>query len=222
MSDESPEPVAEPKPAPVSVSDWRKRHAYGWPSGSVRALMALIVFGALWAFLVSRPNQEVPEYLKDLLFIILGHYFAVRGREDQAEEAGPPPLFLPNGSVRLLLIAGFVGSAVLLYQRGQLLAIQQNPAVVTLLLVFGFLLGVVLKQVTVRLAGSGRRPPRFLEDARATFSLLAAILLAVVVWDQFLPGSPHWGLAKIDLGLGKIGLAQIAAALVGFYFGSRS
>jgi hypothetical protein len=29
-------------------------------------------------------------------------------------------------------------------------------------------------------------------------------------------------LTKIDLGLGRIGLPQIAAAVVGFYFGSRT
>jgi hypothetical protein len=94
--------------------------------------------------------------------------------------------------------------------------------VVTLLPVIGLLPGVAVKQVAAGLAEGGRRPPRIVEDARATISLAAAVVLAVVVWDQFLPGSPRWGLSEIKLGLGRIGLAHVSAALVGFYFGSRS
>ena len=50
----------------------------------------------------------------------------------------------------------------------------------------------------------------------------AAIFLVVLVWDQFAPDVIHLGLSKIDIGLGKIGLSHVAAAIVGFYFGSRS
>jgi hypothetical protein len=217
-----PETTASSPPTPAPSIDWRRLHAFGWPAGSVRALLALVVFGAIWAFLVRRPDQEVPEYLKDLLFIILGHYFAVRGRSGSDEEPGPSPLYLPRGSVRLILVAGFVGSAVLLYRQGQLLAIEKNPAVVTLLLVSGFLLGVVLRQVRAIVLGGERRLPRFIEDARALVSLAAAAFLVVVVWDRLRPGPPQWSLDEIKLGLGRIGLPHVAAAVVGFYFGSRS
>ena len=206
---------------PPSI-DWKHLHAFGWPAGSVRALMALLVFGTIWALLVLRPDHEIPEYLRDLLFIILGHYFAVRSRPAATdEEPGPPPLFLPRGSVRLLLIAGFVGAAVLLQRKERLFQIEQNPAVVTLVLAFGFLLGVVLRQLGAWWTG-GRRAPRVVEDARAFVSLSAAVVLTVVVWDQFLPGSPHWGLSEIRLGLGRLGPAHLLSALVGFYFGARS
>ena len=209
-------------PQPAALADWRKLHAFGWPAGSVRALMALIVFGCLWAFLVLRPDQEVPEYLKDLLFIILGHYFAVRGRQDPGQEAGPPPLYLPRGSVRFILVAGFLVTGVLLYRQGRLIDIGHNPAVVTLFLVCGFILGVTVQQVWARLAGKGRPLPRLLEDARALVSLAATIFLVVLVVDQFAPDLVHLGLSKVDLGLGKIGLPHVASAVVGFYFGSRS
>jgi hypothetical protein len=214
--------MSELDPQPASPTDWRRLHAFGWPAGSVRALMALIVFGCLWAFLVLRPDQEVPEYLRDLLFIILGHYFAVRGRQEPAQEAGPPPLYLPRGSVRLILVGGFIITGVLLYRQGRLLEIGRNPAVVTLFLVFGFMLGVTVQQIWSRLAGTGRPLPRLLEDTRALISLAAAIFLVVLVWDQFAPDLIHLGLSRIDLGLGKIGLPHVAAAVVGFYFGSRS
>lgn len=213
--------MAETTQGPRPKAAWRGLYAFGWPAGSVRAAMALIVFGMIWALMVVRPDLEVPEYLRDLLFIILGHYFAVRARGGSVEETGPPPLFLPRGSVRFLLIAGFVVTAALLYHQERLMAFRQNPAVVTLLLAFGFLLGVVLRQATAKLTGE-RRLPRFVEDVRAVVSLAAAFFLAAWVWDLYLPLSPHWGLARVELGLGPIGLPHIASAVVGFYFGSRS
>jgi hypothetical protein len=184
--------------------------------------MALLVFGCLWAFLVLHPDREVPEYLRDLLFIILGHYFAVRSRQATATEAGPPPLYLPRGTVRLVLVAGFVVTAALLYRQGRLLAVGQNPAVVTLFLALGFMLGVIMQQIWAKLAGGKRPLPRILEDVRAVVSLIAAIFLVVVIWDQFAPQALQWGLDQRDLGFGKIKIPHVAAAIVGFYFGSRS
>jgi hypothetical protein len=184
--------------------------------------MALIVFGCLWALLVLRPDREVPEYLRDLLFIILGHYFAVRGRQEPAQEAGPPPLYLPRGSVRVILVVGFLVTGLLLYRQGRLTDIGHNPAVVTLLLVGGFLLGVTVQQLWSRLAGKGRPLPRPVEDTRALASLAATVLLVVLVVDQFAPELIHLGLWRTDLGLGKVGVPHVAAAVVGFYFGSRS
>ena len=216
-------PESRTRSQAASPLDWRRLYAFGWPEGSVRALMALIVFGCLWCFLVLHPDQEVPEYLRDLLFIILGHYFAVRSRQPTSTEAGPPPLYLPRGSVRVILVAGFVVTAVLLYRQGRLLEIGKNPAVVTLFLAAGFILGVVAHQVWVRLTGGRRRLPRILEDIRALVSLAATIFLVVLIWDQFAPQPFQWGLDKINLGLGgKLGLPHVAAAIVGFYFGSRS
>jgi len=211
-----------PAETPATPEDWRRLHAFGWPAGSVRALMALVVFGTLWALLVLRPDLEVPGYLNDLLFIILGHYFAVRGRQDGGAEPGPSPLYLPRGAVRFLLIGGFVASAVLLHRQGKLAEFDRSPAVATLLLVAGFVLGVVLRQVWVSLRGEGRPLPRIIEDLRAFVSLAAAVFLAVLVWDQFLAGPPRWGLSAVSLGLGKIGLPHVTSAVVGFYFGSRS
>ena len=92
--------------------------------------MALLVFGTLWGWLLLRPQVDLPQYLNDLLFIILGHYFAVRGRTSSDAEPGPPPLYLPRGSVRLLLVAGFVATAVLLHRQGRLLAHGDEPKLV--------------------------------------------------------------------------------------------
>jgi hypothetical protein len=187
--------------------------------------MALLVVGTLWGWLLLRPQVELPQYLNDLLFIILGHYFAVRGRTGGDAEPGPPPLYLPRGSVRLVLVAGFLSTAIVLYRQGRLLVKDDVPAVGTLLMVGGFLVGVLLRQVAAWWLARGHAPSRSLEDARATVSLLAAILLVLVVWNQaypFLPPTPRGALHEMRLGLGRLGPPHLLAALVGFYFGSRT
>ncbi len=138
----------------------------GWPAGSVRALLAILVFAATWGLLVVGPSQEVPDYLRDLLFIIMGHYFAVRRKAGKAEEAGPPPLYLPRGTVRLLLVFGSAAAAFVLYRQGRLTDLERNPGVVTLLLVGGFLLGVAVGAVSTWWSERGHHTPRIIEDAR--------------------------------------------------------
>jgi hypothetical protein len=210
---------------PRSQVDWRRLHALGLPSGSVRALLAILIFATTWGLLALRPSQEVPGYLRDLLFVIMGHYFASRRRADQVDEPGPPPLYLPRGSVRLVLVAGCVAVAVLLHRRGQLTAPDENPGVVTLLLVGGFLLGVALSAVSAWWMGRGARPARFVEDLRALISMSAAVILVILVWNRLLlffpPGQIDASFARW-VHLGRYGPEHALAALVGFYFGSRS
>lgn len=203
---------------------WRKVHALGLPGGSVRALLALIVFATIWALLALKPDRAVPPYLRDLLFIILGHYFATRRRSGADDPdgvvSGPPPLFLPKGTIRFVSILGFLGVAILLQRRGDLLPIGRNPASVTLVLVGGFLFGVIMAQVWAWLREGGLRPPRFVEDVRALIALAAAVVLVVLVWDTYL-GDLGPNLAAVRR-LEHIQLEEVLAAVVGFYFGSRS
>jgi hypothetical protein len=212
-------------PSSQTQLDWRRIHALGLPSGSIRALLAILVFATVWALLLIRPSEEIPNYLGDLLFIIMGHYFAARRRVLDEQDPGPPPLFLPRGSVRLLLLAGSIAVAVLLFRRGQLTSLDQNPGVVALLLVGGFLLGVAMNIVMTWWRERGHRPPRFVEDLRAVVSLAAGGLLAFLVLNHVLLVLPP---ASIDnqlstwIHLGHLRPEQVLAALVGFYFGSRS
>src|SRR5215469_8333716 len=177
-------------PGSTTPVDWRTVHALGLPSGSIRALLAILIFGTIWALLLVQPGAEVPDYLRDLLFIILGHYFAVRHRASEDPEPGPPPLFLPRGSVRFLLIAGSAAVAVLLFRRGHLIPLDRNPGVVTLLLVGGFLLGVAMNAAMSWWRNRGHRTPRVVEDARALLSLVAAGLLIFLVWNRLLQVVP--------------------------------
>jgi hypothetical protein len=209
--------------------DWRKVHALGLPEGSVRALLAVLVFATVWGILLVRPSQEVPDYLNSLLFVIMGHYFATRKRTAAVavpeEEAGPPPLFLPRGSIRLLLAGGSAAVAVLLYQRGVLTRIDSNPGVTTLLLVGGFLVGVILNAFIGWWRARVKRKHRAIEDLQALAAMGAGLVLVALVWNRMFPVVPldevdavfnRWG------HFGRLGPEHILAAVIGFYFGSRS
>lgn len=188
-------------------------------------MLAVVIFATTWAFLILRPTQEVPDYLRDLLFIIMGHYFASRHRATQADDQGPPPLFLPRGSIRLLLVAGCVAVGVVLYRRGELTDLERNPGVMTLLLIGGFLLGVVLNACHTWWKERGHKAPRVVEDLRALVSMAAAVLLVLLVVNRLSPMVPQ---SELDANLtrwahlGHYGPEHLLAAVLGFYFGSRS
>ena len=88
--------------------------------------------------------------------------------------------------MRFLLIAGSIAVAVLLFRRGQLTSLDQNPGVVTLLLVGGFLLGVAMNAVMSWWRNRGHRTPRLVEDVRALLSVAAAGLLIFLVLNRLL------------------------------------
>jgi hypothetical protein len=206
--------------------NWRRLHAFGLPEGSVRAVLAVAIFATIWVLLVRKPEQEVPDYLRDLLFIIMGHYFASRRRSSTAPSSGPGPLFLPKGTIRLILFSGFVAVGVLLFRGGHFSNPLGNPGVVTLMLVAGFLLGVVVSKIGDWWREKGHQVPRWIEDSRALFALLATAVLIFLVWNRFnmvfvardaVLLHQQW-----DLHLGPYGTEHILGAIVGFYFGSRS
>ncbi|WP_152049252.1 hypothetical protein [Tautonia marina] len=211
---------------PPSPPEWKKRNAFGLPPGSVRALLALAIAATVCGSLVLHPDREVPAYLRDLMFIILGHYFASRSRprseaHTEADTAVPPPLYLPKGTVRLLLVGAFVGVAVFLYGENRLGPIDTSPAAVTLLLIGGFLLGALFKALMPGDAFS-KNPDamRLVEDLKAFIALGAAAVLVVLTWDQASPFLPD-DLRVVIPRLGSNGPEHLAAAWIGFYFGSR-
>lgn len=203
--------------SPEEVARLRNSYAYGLPAGSVRAILALMIFGAIWALILMHPYEEVPSYLRDLMFIIMGHYFAIR--RDGPPTVGPPPLYLPRGTIRLILVAGFIAVGTLLVRRHQVTArdegtLHLNHAAVTLILVAGFMLGVIV-------AHFSHHTSRLVEDIRATVSLACGIALLLMLFGLVrLPDTPevrafqHWIL--------HYRVEDILAAAVGFYFGSKS
>ena len=209
--------------------DWRTMHALGLPAGSVRALLAVVVFATVWGMLLVRPSQEVPDYLSDLMFVIMGHYFATRKRSAAIavpeDEIGPPPLFLPSGSIRLFLAAGSAAVAAVLYQRGVLTRVDRNPGVATLLLIGGFLLGVILNTVIGWWRARVKRGHRAIEDLQALAAMAAGLMLVALVWNRLFPVVPPNEVDAVLNGwghLGRLGPEHLLTAVIGFYFGSRS
>jgi hypothetical protein len=186
----------------------RPVNALGMPAGSIRALLALIVFGGIWYWMGRSPDRPIPQFMRDLLFVILGHYFAAR--QAAKSDGGPSPLWLPKGTIRLTLVGGFVVVAVII-ARGH--GLRANDAWVTLTLVGGFMLGVLTATLL-----RGRRIPRVVEDARALVSLAAGVALVGLVLGAWqVPAD--WNVQQY---LVTIRPEEVLAAVVGFYFGSKS
>ncbi len=205
-------------PREPSSPTWRDVHAFGLPGGSIRALLALAIFGSVWARLLISPGRQLPEVLQNMMFMILGHYFASRDRPRAAASVpGPNPLFLPLGVIRTIFVLGFAVCAAVLYRQGRLALSEDptnlNPGTLTLVLVGGFMLGVV----TTRLIGivlGERRPPRIIEDLRAAVSITAAGLLVLMFFDV-------WDPARV-FGAQHYLIEGALTSAVGFYFGARS
>lgn len=191
-------------------SDYRREAALGLPHGSVRALLAIMIAAGIWAWLVLRPDTVAPAYLRDLMLIIMGHYFAARSKAGPSD--GPAPLYLPRGSVRAMLMLGFVGVGAWLYHEHRLISSAgPSPAAITLILLGGFLLGVLVEHLFPR------HIPRIIEDVRAVVSLAAGVgILLLIIGVIAAPGS------EMEEFMMRHSVPDVLAGIVGFYFGSRS
>jgi hypothetical protein len=112
-----------------------------------------------------------------------------------------------------------------MYREGRMREPLKYPGVVTLMLVGGFLLGVLLAKLGDWWRDRGHGVPRWVEDGKAIIAMVAAVGLILLVWNRFDPILVARGpqiFAKMNLKLGEYGPEHVLGALVGFYFGSRS
>src|SRR4051794_34331829 len=196
-----------------------RRHALGLPAGSIRALLALGILGLLWGLALKNPH-ELPKsfiYLLFLMLLILAHYFAAHGKS-----VGPvrerSALGLPRGSIRFLLMAGFLGLAFYLYHTGSEFVSPPSGDFIFLiaLLLSGFFVGYVLTSLMAVLGGG--RLPAWFQDVQAWFALLGllGLLVLVVIYVIINPSLAEGPRLNVDQ------LEAFLAAIVGFYFGARS
>jgi hypothetical protein len=120
------------------------------PSGSVRALLTLLIVAVVLSQMIRGRDVEV--LWTETLLIALAHYFSSRRfirlpsevihrlAAEGHVEVEANPLLLPKWSIRGILIAAFVGVAVYLYLQNRLF---ETPALSLLGVVFAYLLGVV-------------------------------------------------------------------------------
>ncbi|GIW80943.1 MAG: hypothetical protein KatS3mg105_2750 [Gemmatales bacterium] len=83
------------------------RYAFGLPAGSVRALLAFLILGLVWALMIMQ--RPVPLYLQYVMFIILGHYFAAHSKSIKALDEREPVSSLHASRCRpyLAVLRGF-------------------------------------------------------------------------------------------------------------------
>jgi hypothetical protein len=183
----------------------------------VRALLALTVVGiVLKQTLAARP---IGLLLSEALLIILAHYFASRRllelpREVQArlEAEGvlvpeANPLWLPRHSVRVLILLGFSGTALVLWWQGRLF---EPGAFDTIGLFVAYLGGVLFNWF--RKWRSRSRPLKagtpIWVHLKALAVLLAGGMLATLANSGEIGADSSW-------------IEKLLLSLILFYFGTR-
>jgi hypothetical protein len=214
-------PGLDPRATPRAAPQYR-RHALGLPAGSVRALLAFMVLAVLWLLaLYGQTDQgKLPltfVYLQYVMILVLAHFFAAHGNTIGQHISARSPLGLPAGSVRFLLLAGYVGLIVwLIYNRREFEESPEGKLTMPLVLVSGFILGfVVTKMVHVV---SGPQLPFWFQDVQAWVALLSMLGLTILVLVHTVINPTLQLSQQITTGT----VETIVAGLVGFYFGARS
>jgi hypothetical protein len=203
---------------PVAPKTWKTHEPFGLPPGSVRAILALAIIGGICSFMIFKPTIEVPQHFRDLMFIVLGYYFAARGYNPIAYDLAPGekipnPLYLPKGTIRTLLVLIFFITGCVLFARNHIwMNGGLSGASISLLLVAGFLGGVVVKGIL-----PAKPPTRKAETIKAFIALCAAAFLIAMMLDK-IDGTTISLLAKEKV---RSTVEKSLTAVVGFYFGSR-
>ena len=183
----------------------KTRPPLGLPSGIIRALLTLLIVAVVIVQLGR--GQEVELLWTETLMIALAHYFTSRRfiklppdvirrlTEEGAIEAEPRPLFLPQYTIRAVLILAFAGLAVYLCWRRQ---VFEPQALSVIGVVFAYTLGIVARLRSVR----------GWEDLKAAIVLLVLVCVAGACLAN-----------RADLVPRQ--LRDLTLGLVLFYFGSR-
>ena len=194
---------------PKEAEKLQERYALGLPQGSVRAMLALLMSASIWCWMRKQPNTEIPDYLQNVLFIILGHYFVARHND---HKDGPPPLWLPRGTIRCILMGGFLFTGYMLYKEHHIVTDGKlNHAGLTLVLVGTFILGVLIRHIFPH-----HKIPIIVQDIEALTAIGCAIVMLLLVFQMVQINSP---IERLTVGFK---LQHILAAFVGFYFGTKS
>jgi hypothetical protein len=215
--------------SPVPAAPRYRRHALGLPAGSVRALLAFMVLAVLWllalfanreegeTYALTKPLPLAFIYLQYVMILILAHFFAAHGGSIGKHVSAHSPLGLPSGSVRFLLLAGYLGLVGwLVYNRREFVPVQEGTLILPLVLLTGFFVGFIITKLVQ--ASSGDQLPFWFQDVQAWVALLAVIGLTVIaiVYVFIFPNIQE------KLHFDMTGIETIVSAIVGFYFGARS
>src|SRR5207302_10412056 len=127
------------------------------------------------------PHSFPTRRSSDLL--VLGHFFAAHGHSIAGPQTGDhSPLYLPRGTLRFLIMVGFIGVfgyRYYLHRDPQALLHLQAPLLdqpyLPFVLVGAFFIGVFVSRVIGRMLSGADGPPPWFQDVLAWFSLLATL-----------------------------------------------
>ncbi|MBI3860734.1 MAG: hypothetical protein HY290_02440 [Planctomycetia bacterium] len=200
----------------TTEENFHARPPLGLPTGSVRALLTLLILAVVVHEVVL--GRQVAVIWTETLVIALAYYFTyrrfvslprdviVRLEREGALPREPNPLFLPRHSIRFLVILTIAGLGTYLYREDRLL----EPQVIT---IFGtalcYLLGVFISGFTAWWS-KGRKTlsTHLWEDIKAVAVLLTVAATATLYFLKSPDLVPSW-------------LQTTTVGLVLFYFGSR-
>jgi hypothetical protein len=187
-----------------------------------------MVLALIWTLMLLPEDRQigVPLYLFYLMFLILGHFFAAHGHSIAGAASGPGhPLHLPRGTLRTVIILGFIGVLGYRYYvtRDWQSLLRLSPPIVEqpylpLVLILAFFFGVLVANIIHR--GMMRSPGGWpwVQDLEAWVALLATLGLGVEIIIQLVI-NPSLDPAKQ---LSLPGWQMVLASVICFYFGVRS
>ena len=200
----------------TNEANFHSRPPLGLPTGSVRALLTLVILAIVAHEIVL--GREVAIVWVETLVIALAYYFTYRRfvalppqllarlEQEGAIPKEPNPLGLPRHSIRIAIVLTISALAVYLYREKRL----HEPQVVTILgTTICYLVGVLIRGITHWWwRGRTTLGSHLWEDTKAVAVLAAVIGTAVMTFVGGPALVPHW------LETTTVGFAL-------FYFGSR-
>jgi hypothetical protein len=186
----------------------------GLPPGSVRGLLSLLIVALVWLLLMLPSNVthqvNVPIHLYMLLSLVL-LFFVAHGRSiAHRTDPTPSPLWLPGGTLRLLIVAGSIGVVAYLLINDKERLIQRLTPTAEQIQHWPEFLAALVGGLA---AGWLVRPIKPLHNWMAVLALFA--MLAEIVIEGFV-------YPQLEQQLDPRYWQMIVTALVAAYFGTRS
>ena len=191
------------------------------PRGSIRALLALSV-ATTTLYMVVVAREQIPQSLGNVLIVSVAFYYSTRSSISPPSETikktdnnEPPPLFLPNYTVRVALAIMITASIVITALYNQEIPIFMLTVLLTII---GYGLGMVIKKLVTLIfpPKPGRNRAKELIG-----HLQAGAILTVVVGICGVNIMSTWNVLPFDV-LTLIFINQLLELAIGYYFGSRT
>jgi hypothetical protein len=193
------------------------RPPLGLPAGSIRGLLALQIAVIFWLLLLAPRDITIPLNLYFLLSLVM-MFFVAHGKSiARRDEKTASPLWLPGGTLRLILLAGTAAVLIYVYVNHPERLDRLTPKHEQLAnwryylaaLGIGFVLGY----------GTRLLPFRHAWGFQAFQAWIAILAMAVLFLEAVFQAIINWSLTEQ---LDPVAWQTIVTGTAAFYYGSRS